>query len=88
MSLLTTDWLVIDVDGMGITPFCLSYWLAVNVVCVFCSDRAHQQGLVRIRRIYIPELIIQTHAMLVASRTKIPAYVPSFPSTNTSYQDL
>ncbi|KAL6298142.1 nuclear pore protein 84/107 [Sparassis latifolia] len=52
LNLLTTDWLVSDVERNG-------------------NDRRRQE-LIRIRQIFIPELIIRLHAMLYASRVKFP----------------
>ncbi|KAI0942549.1 hypothetical protein AcW1_003147 [Taiwanofungus camphoratus] len=52
IKLLTTEWLVSDVEkGNG--------------------DRRGGE-LIRIRQIYIPELIIRLHAMLVTSRSRVP----------------
>ncbi|KAF9488030.1 nuclear pore protein 84/107 [Pleurotus eryngii] len=52
VKLLTSEWLVSDVD-------------------VITNDR-RRRGLVRIRQLYIPELIIRLHHILVTSRHKIP----------------
>jgi len=52
MKLLTSEWLVTDVESGG-------------------GDR-RRQDLIRIRQIYIPELIIRLHQMLFASRLTIP----------------
>ncbi|KAF4588314.1 Nucleoporin nup84 [Pleurotus pulmonarius] len=53
VKLLTSEWLVSDVD-------------------VITNDR-RRRGLVRIRQLYIPELIIRLHHILVSSRHKIPS---------------
>ncbi|OBZ72749.1 hypothetical protein A0H81_06689 [Grifola frondosa] len=51
-KLLTTDWLVSDVEHRG--------------------DDRRRHDLIRIRQIYVPELIIRLHVMLTASRGRIP----------------
>ncbi|CCM01547.1 uncharacterized protein FIBRA_03605 [Fibroporia radiculosa] len=51
VKLLTTEWLVSDVERK--------------------EDRRRRE-LVRIRQVFVPELIIRLHALLVASRGKIP----------------
>ncbi|OCH90763.1 nuclear pore protein 84/107 [Obba rivulosa] len=52
VKLLTTEWLVSDVEESG-------------------GDRRRLE-LIRTRQIYIPELVIRLHSLLVASRSKIP----------------
>ena len=48
------------------------------------ADRRRRE-LVRIRQIYIPELIIRLHSLLVASRSKAPEWVPIITATLSSY---
>ncbi|KAH9929251.1 nuclear pore protein 84/107 [Fomitopsis serialis] len=55
-KLLTNDWLIIDAE---------------RTASESSIDRRRRE-LVRIRQIYIPELIIRLHALLVASRSKVP----------------
>ncbi|KAF8962886.1 nuclear pore protein 84/107 [Flammula alnicola] len=52
MKLLTTEWLVSDVDDIG-------------------GDRRRRE-LIRIRQIYVPELILRLHYLLYSSRKLIP----------------
>ncbi|EMD36111.1 hypothetical protein CERSUDRAFT_116015 [Gelatoporia subvermispora B] len=52
VKLLTTEWLVSDVEEAG-------------------GDQRRLE-LIRIRQIYIPELVIRLHALLAASRSKVP----------------
>lgn len=43
------------------------------------ADRRGRE-LARIRQIFIPELILRLHGLLISSRTHIPEYVLRFPS--------
>ncbi|KII84942.1 hypothetical protein PLICRDRAFT_146529 [Plicaturopsis crispa FD-325 SS-3] len=52
VKLLTSEWLVSDVEEVG-------------------GDRRRRE-LIRVRQMYIPELIIRLHALLYISRTRIP----------------
>ena len=44
--------------------------------------------LIRVRRTYIPELVIRLHNVLVVSANKIPRYVPYSPSFINSHSIL
>ena len=71
LRLLTSDWLVTDVEKSG--GEC--HWHPLSVVIpesnLLAGDRRRRE-LIRIRQIYIPELIIRLHSLLLASRRVIP----------------
>jgi nuclear pore complex protein Nup107 len=75
VKLLTTEWLVSDVDIFeGTFFFVHRYILVTNQVVVTLENRRRFE-LIRIRQIYIPELILRLHNMLFTSRHMIPEYV-------------
>ena len=72
--LLTTEWLVADSErGTGA---CFLRRAGADADGCGAGDRRTRE-LVRIRQLYIPELVIRLHALLCASRTRIPSCVPS-----------
>jgi nuclear pore complex protein Nup107 len=69
MKLLTTEWLISDADDLERTyAFVDSQYTTFNVTIV---DR-RQRELVRIRQIFIPELILRLHHILTSSRKWVP----------------
>ncbi|KAH9991402.1 107-domain-containing protein [Russula vinacea] len=64
LKLLTMDWLVPESDIPGSQ-------------CLVADRRARE--LARIRQLFIPELILRLHGLLVSSRTHIPECVLLFP---------
>lgn len=76
-KLLKAEWLVSDVEIPGGKPP-----RVFNIVQKIDSSPPPRLGdrrrrdLIRIRQIYIPELVIRLHAMLFTSRDKIPKFVP------------
>lgn len=75
-KLLTTEWLVSDVDKAG-----SKCWLLLFLhLCCFYWNHATQgdrrrRELIRIRQVYIPELIVRLHIALFTSRHQIPEFV-------------
>ena len=73
VKLLTTDWLMSDAEvHNGL--------LYIHVLCLWTLIRhmlgdRRRRDLARIRQIYIPELIIRLHSILIGSRSRIPEYV-------------
>ena len=47
------------------------YW----IFCFLCAESRRRFELIRIRQIYVPELILRLHNMLFTSRQMIPEYV-------------
>ena len=72
LQLLTTEWLV-DTEDRGCKSPCV-FRIATRVLNLIPADRRTRE-LVRIRQIYIPELIIRLHFILFESRQYIPQYV-------------
>ena len=76
VKLLTTDWLMSDAEvhnGM----FYIRVLRSMAPIRYTLGDR-RRRDLARIRQIYIPELIIRLHSILVGSRSRVPEYVHSF----------
>jgi nuclear pore complex protein Nup107 len=70
IKLLTSEWLVSDVENPAGQHFSLlPQWMGL-MMCNVGDNRRRE--LIRIRQIYIPELIIRLHAMLFISRHHIP----------------
>ena len=76
--LLTTEWLVSDVENPGgsFVPSGVNIHYMLTPILDELDER--RKDLIRIRQIYIPELIIRLHFLLFDSRHFIPEYV-SFP---------
>lgn len=76
VKLLTTDWLVPETE----TPTSTSH--PIHYLCDFCSswggvfaaDRRARE-LARIRLLFVPELILRLHTLLISSRMHIPECV-------------
>ena len=76
MKLLTTEWLVSDVDLIVEGYYCFTLLVHVYIEFLFLNAESRRQfELIRIRQIYVPELIIRLHNMLFTSRQMIPEYV-------------
>lgn len=72
VKLLTTEWLVSDVEkGNGEIGVLICSCGPLTSFCLSQGDRRRRE-LIRIRQIYIPELIIRLHTILFVSRTLIP----------------
>ena len=82
MRLLTTEWLIADIEGDQrgkAFTFCFCYYNFLHRATLLSLTAAavkRSEDLVRIRQIFIPELIIKLHFMLFSSRKVIPEYVP------------
>ena len=76
MKLLTTEWLVSDVD-LIVEGYFISYFTVRLDTDLFFSGAKGRRRfeLIRIRQIYIPELILRLHNMLFTSRQLIPECV-------------
>lgn len=67
---------------VSLSPVCLQI---ANVELIFmlknlrCVGEKRRRELTRIRQIYVPELIIRLHSLLVSSRAFIPEYVNTVP---------
>ena len=72
VKLLTTEWLVSDVD-LVVEGYCLFFTVIGFLVYWFLFSARRQFELIRIRQIYVPELILRLHYMLFMSM--IPEYV-------------
>jgi Nuclear pore protein 84 / 107 len=73
LKLLSTDWLVPDTEiPAGESPIReASSGCLVFTARRFAADRRARE-LARIRQLFIPELILRLHTILVSSRTHIP----------------
>ena len=58
---------------------CFHFLVWLTLEQCFVADRRGRE-LARIRQIFIPELILRLHELLVSSRTHIPECVLRFPS--------
>ena len=76
VKLLTTEWLVSDVD-LVVEGYCLFSPLLGSciLILVFCWQKV--EGI-RIRQIYVSEFFLRLHYMLFMSRQMIPEYVCLF----------
>ena len=70
-----SDWLVTDDDDEGQCFRCTG---EKELVADQDADEKRCYELVRIRQIYIPELVMRLHSLLVSSRAFIPRYVLFF----------
>jgi hypothetical protein len=73
--LLTTEWLVSDVENPGGSFVPLGVTLDYTLTTILDELDERRKDLIRIRQIYIPELIIRLHFLLFDSRHFIPEYV-------------
>ena len=74
VKLLTTEWLVSDVDLIVEGDFIYitsPLWLSADLH----TESRRRFHLIRIRQIYIPELILRLHNILFTSRQMIPECV-------------
>jgi nuclear pore complex protein Nup107 len=62
--------------------FSFFFWWLTLEQCFLADRRGRELG--RIRQIFIPELILRLHGLLVSSRTHIPECVLRFPLTRAS----
>ena len=72
IKLLTTDWLTSELE-VNNGELCDHMPSACKLTPTIGDRR--RRDLARIRQIYIPELIIRLHSMLVNSRSRIPEFV-------------
>ena len=76
VKLLTTDWLVPETETLPSTSRSASLFVFVHHETI--ADRRTRE-LARIRQLFVPELILRLHTLLVSSRTHVPECVsPSF----------
>ena len=71
-----SDWLVTDDDDDE--GQCFRCTGEKELVADQDADEKRCHELVRIRQIYIPELVMRLHSLLVSSRAFIPRYVLFF----------
>lgn len=73
-KLLTSEWLVTDVEQAGGKPHFDRIQHRIQHHIELSLGDQRRRELIRIRQIYVPELIIRLHVMLVSPRHRIPQF--------------
>lgn len=74
IKLLTSEWLVTDVEAVGGELLETRHQYEYSSFIEMIGDQRRRE-LIRIRQMYIPELIIRLHYLLSTSRHRIPEFV-------------